>query len=810
MAGELVLPDPSSGAAYVHHHLLPLAFYLAVAASCQVVLADKNSAVETRPVAEQAHPRMRRTIMVNTRDSDGADAGLTGSQGRVTDPPMLGRKSVLIGMLTSGFVITNAAQSSDAIAGGTIKPIAATQPNDVPRWTPITVYVLGQQVVSPNNDVVSAKVAHISSATYDSDTPKWALSSTFGALVKPEQFGAKGDAKKITDAAMTSGSGVLTSATAVFVASDIGKVISVAGAGAALGGGGLGAGTTLLTTIASCQSATQVTLTADATATVSAKQSVYGTDDATAMSNAVASFRANTTDGLASVLTMTPGKVYLLGSPVIATGVSDLTVIGWGAQIQAHANASYPMFDLTNGARWTITGLRHDGGRMGAYRPFEYSNYGYVLEGSFAEFGLDHCEFSWFNDSCCKAEGENSSGGQPPAAISKNVRITNCRFTDVYHIAILGKYGTATGFVFANNLLMRVSGPVEIDGQALNTAYTTGSGSAVISNNVWTDCQGDPGVEGGLIFIEENGYDVIITGNVMRRVIDLVGLHLDDGQTFKSYGRISVTNNIFEEFQSSGTTVPVASCNVIQGRVKNAAGLSSLKDLSISGNKFINTAGAAIYFSQASTAGRCDNIRVVNNEFVDVGCWGVINAAGNDAVKVSLLAQFDNLRVSGNTFIRRGSALKSFSWLTLVGTPANTQGMTMVSDNSFKSPTDNDPRPVYLNGLNRLVAIGNTMESCSFRVDATSGSFQSNRMISAVLAVGVAVASPACNLTVVGNTFTKGAGATDYAMKLMQTAWVDGMANVLLGYTGNPIYVSSGTYKGQSMRENGVISVVTP
>ena len=56
----------------------------------------------------------------------------------------------------------------------------------------------------------------------------------------------------------------------------------------------------------------------------------------------------------------------------------------------------------------------------------------------------------------------------------------------------------------------------------------------------------------------------------------------------------------------------------------------------------------------------------------------------------------------------------------------------------------------------------------------------------------------------------QGAGATDYAMKLMQNARVDGMANVLLRYTGSPIFVSSGTYKGQSMRENGVISVITP
>src|SRR5450759_1820441 len=107
-----------------------------------------------------------------------SDAGPAGSGDTGKVPPMLGRKSVLMGMLTSGFVIANAAQPSDAIAGGTVKPIAATQPVSVSRWTKSTTYALGQQVISPNNDVVSAKVAHTSSATYAGDTPKWALSST--------------------------------------------------------------------------------------------------------------------------------------------------------------------------------------------------------------------------------------------------------------------------------------------------------------------------------------------------------------------------------------------------------------------------------------------------------------------------------------------------------------------------------------------------------------------------------------------------------------------------------------------------------
>jgi hypothetical protein len=89
-----------------------------------------------------------------------------------------GRKSVLMGMLTSGFVIANAAHPSSASAGS-IKPIAATQPPYAPKWMPSTAYPAGQQVVSPNNDVVSAIVAHTSSAAYSTDVARWRLSNTF-------------------------------------------------------------------------------------------------------------------------------------------------------------------------------------------------------------------------------------------------------------------------------------------------------------------------------------------------------------------------------------------------------------------------------------------------------------------------------------------------------------------------------------------------------------------------------------------------------------------------------------------------------
>lgn len=92
---------------------------------------------------------------------------------------MVGRKSVLMGLLTSGFVMANAAQA--ASAAGTIKPIAATLPAYITKWAPGTAYVRGQQVVLPCNDVVSASVAHTSSSAYTADTAKWTLSPTFAS-----------------------------------------------------------------------------------------------------------------------------------------------------------------------------------------------------------------------------------------------------------------------------------------------------------------------------------------------------------------------------------------------------------------------------------------------------------------------------------------------------------------------------------------------------------------------------------------------------------------------------------------------------
>lgn len=127
------------------------------------------------------------------------------SDGALKVSPLLRRKSVLMGMLASGFVATNAAQGSSAVA--------ATAPSYAARWAPSTAFVLGQQVVSPNNDVVSAKVAHTSSATYLADMPKWTHSSTF--ISKGSAF------ISAADSGLSTGAAGATNATALQAAIDL-------------------------------------------------------------------------------------------------------------------------------------------------------------------------------------------------------------------------------------------------------------------------------------------------------------------------------------------------------------------------------------------------------------------------------------------------------------------------------------------------------------------------------------------------------------------------------------------------------------
>lgn len=89
----------------------------------------------------------------------------------------------------------------------------------------------------------------------------------------PEDYGATADAAEKYDAAITTGTALLSSVTAAFTSADVGKRVAVYGAGAA--------GATLRTSILSVAGGV-ATLNANAGTTVSGATLVYGTDNTTA------------------------------------------------------------------------------------------------------------------------------------------------------------------------------------------------------------------------------------------------------------------------------------------------------------------------------------------------------------------------------------------------------------------------------------------------------------------------------------------------------------------------------------------------
>lgn len=132
--------------------------------------------------------------------------------------------------------------------------------------------------------------------------------------VTAPQYGAVGDAQVVDDGAMSSGVAVLTSATANWPTSIVGKSISVKGAAAT----GV---TTLVTTVASRQSATQITLNAvNASAgAVSNAVVIWGTNDQAAIQAAVDAAEAYLAAGHTYAQVYFPPRAFIVAGALNAS-----------------------------------------------------------------------------------------------------------------------------------------------------------------------------------------------------------------------------------------------------------------------------------------------------------------------------------------------------------------------------------------------------------------------------------------------------------------------------------------------------------
>lgn len=146
--------------------------------------------------------------------------------------------------------------------------------------------------------------------------------------------------RTVADAVTTNDSTTLTSATAAFTSADVGKKITVTGAGRMA----------LVTTISSVTNTTTVVLAASATRTCSAVQAVYGTDDTVVINKAFV---------WAGTQTNTPARLYFprgmylvrgsnLGTPNPMQLLSNTVVTGdgWGTIIRSIGGAANPNLSM--------------------------------------------------------------------------------------------------------------------------------------------------------------------------------------------------------------------------------------------------------------------------------------------------------------------------------------------------------------------------------------------------------------------------------------------------------------------------------
>lgn len=154
------------------------------------------------------------------------------------------------------------------------------------------------------------------------DDARFSSSQPWVFDVTATTYGALGDARVVGDGAMSSGSATLTSATAAFVAGDVGKSVSVKGAAAT----GV---TTLVTTIQTVNSSTNVTLAASNASggALSNAVVIVGTDDTAAIQAAVTAAEAYLAAGHTYAQVYFPPRAFVVAGALSTAGSGNGQIV---------------------------------------------------------------------------------------------------------------------------------------------------------------------------------------------------------------------------------------------------------------------------------------------------------------------------------------------------------------------------------------------------------------------------------------------------------------------------------------------------
>lgn len=352
-------------------------------------------------------------------------------------------------------------------------------------------------VAKVNGTAVAANTAAGRSlVTTGATTSAWYGSLTGHWVFNVFTYAAVADGKQVHDGAMTTGSAILTSATASFVVGDVGKVIMVKNAGTVNS-------TTLITTIASYQSATQVTLTLTnaSGSNLTNLQVLWGTDDTAAINAAVsAAFtHAQSTGGMVKVffpVPVNPNGFYAIGGALLHT---------------ASGNAQIPI-PLQSTASNKITLIFEGAGNGSGFQHWQET---VVQTGvTLVSFGLYASAGAQSTDINANGNPSVIGGPTPPNGygispgvftnvlpVLRNISIRNAHNANGYGWTAFDFYGCAEANV--ENVMIGSTGNV-VDGDFGNPS-TFGSGSSIgmlmpaPGNNDNSRCQ-NLAVQGGYTF----------------------------------------------------------------------------------------------------------------------------------------------------------------------------------------------------------------------------------------------------------------------------------------------------------------------
>lgn len=378
--------------------------------------------------------------------------------------------------------------------------------------------------------------------------------------------GIVGDGVRNTDGAISASSNSFTSASASFTADDVGKSIVINGAGAS--------GVSLSTTIAAYVSATNVTLTATASTTVSGAIYCYGTDNTTAINTLITSVNA----AHGGTIMFSPGLYCVTGTIDMSTtnnitlsGPSRVRNIAYGglpSGIVSLATDGNPVIKMGSTFGGTIQNLW-----CTYISPQKTGNYIYIANTVVYDAGYNKvtgCEFY-----------TNTLSINSITFWIKFDKVITCYVTDNTFIGGTNHIGFANSSgSYANQILIDSN----IFAQQVSTALNGGGQSITVSNNtfeqrsdgqgivystsstfdvngfVWTgNWFGDATAAGGpWLNIYGNGF--VFSGNFMVGNASAIGLFLNNVSGFQ------ITGNQFYSF-STAILYQTATCNggIVQG-----------------------------------------------------------------------------------------------------------------------------------------------------------------------------------------------------------------------------------------------------